>query len=141
MKFSTRGRYGLQVMVDLAELSAGGPVSLRNIAERKHMSEHYLGQVVPDLRKAGLVRSIRGTKGGYVIARPAAQIVIGEIIRAIDGPAPPVECNRTDSAQCCQDMAYCATRHIWGQVLDAVSNVIDNVTLQQLLDESRAAQV
>jgi Rrf2 family protein len=126
-------------MVDLAELSSNGPISLRNIAERKNMSEHYLGQVVPDLRKAGLVRSVRGTKGGYVIARPATRIFIGEIIRAIDGPAPPVECNKRNSSQCCQDMTYCATRRIWKQVREAVDSVINNVTLQQLLDESREA--
>jgi Rrf2 family protein len=122
-------------MIDLAELSDGGPISLRSIAARKHLSEHYLGQVVPDLRKAGLVRSIRGTKGGYVIARPPAQIVVGEIIRAIDGPVAPVECNGENSAQCCRDMSFCAMRKIWQQVQEAICNVIDNVTLQQLLDD------
>jgi Rrf2 family protein len=124
-------------MIDLAELSAEGPISLRSIAERKDLSEHYLGQVVPDLRKAGLVRSIRGTKGGYVIAKPAEEIIVGEIIRAIDGPVAPVECNRENSLKCCREMSFCAMRQVWRRVHDAVCDVIDNVTLQQLLDEGR----
>jgi Rrf2 family protein len=126
-------------MVELAELAKTGPISLRSIAQRRNLSEHYLGQVVPDLRKNGLIKSIRGAQGGYILAKDANKIKVGDIIRALEGPIAPVECGREDSTTCCEEMEYCATRSVWQKVQEAVNGVVDSITLQELVDESKAA--
>src|SRR5690554_3787753 len=91
MKISTKGRYGLTIMIDLAKNKEQTPISLKSIAKNHDLSEHYLEQLVPALRNAGLVRSIRGAYGGYLLAKPADQITAGDIIRTLEGPITPVE--------------------------------------------------
>ena len=92
MKLSTKGRYGLRAMIDLARYSEEEPVSISSIAARQDISERYLEQLVGLLKKAGLVRSIRGATGGYILARSAADISVGDILRALEGSLEPVKC-------------------------------------------------
>ena len=92
MKLSTKGRYGLRAMIDLARYSEVEPVSINSIAARQNISERYLEQLVALLRKAGLVKSIRGATGGYILAKDAAEISVGDILRALEGSLEPVKC-------------------------------------------------
>jgi len=96
MKVSTKGRYGLLAMIDIAAHQAQGSVSLRSVAERNNLSENYLEQLLPALRKAGLVKSIRGAQGGYVLAKPSDSITMGDILRTLEGPLSPVDCLASD---------------------------------------------
>jgi Rrf2 family cysteine metabolism transcriptional repressor len=117
MKLSTKGRYGVTLMIDLAMYQGEGPISLKSIAERQNLSEHYLEQLIAPLRNAGLVRSVRGAYGGYVLTKPSAEITIGDVIRVLEGPISLV-----DDPQ--DDLAY-----LWDQVRDAIDQVLDSVNL------------
>jgi len=136
VRFSTRGRYGVQIMVDLAQHAADGPVSLKSVADRQKLSEHYLEQLVPELRKAGLVRSIRGPQGGYELAKRPEQINIGDVIRVLEGPIAPVECVTQSEEDCCQKTDFCVTREVWVKVRDSINGVVDSISLADLLKEA-----
>lgn len=92
MKLSTKGRYGLRALIDLAQYSAEAPVSITSISARQDLSERYLEQLMSMLKKAGLVRSVRGAGGGYVLAKDMAEISVGDVLRALEGSLEPVEC-------------------------------------------------
>lgn len=136
MKFSTRGRYGVQVMVDLAQNMEHGPTSLRSIADRQKLSEHYLEQLVPELRKAGLVKSIRGSQGGYILAKQPEDIYVGDIIRILEGPIAPVECVEQDDTNCCEKTDFCVTREVWLKVRDSINDVVDSISLADLVKDA-----
>lgn len=136
MRVSTRGRYGVLIMVDLAQHTAEGPVSLKSIAERQKLSEHYLEQLVPELRKAGLVKSIRGAQGGYILARSPEKIFIGDVIRVLEGPIAPVECNNQAGPDCCEKKEFCVNREVWSKVRDSINDVVDSISLEDLLTAS-----
>ncbi|MBO8173470.1 MAG: Rrf2 family transcriptional regulator [Bacillaceae bacterium] len=125
MKISTRGRYGLTIMMDLARYHGEGPISLKNIAERHQLSEHYLEQLVAPLRNAGLVKSTRGAYGGYTLSRQPDQITAGEIIRILEGPLSPVEFEEEDDP---------AKRDLWMRIRDSIAEVLDSTTLQDLIN-------
>jgi Rrf2 family cysteine metabolism transcriptional repressor len=125
MKISTKGRYGLTIMMELAQNFGEGPTSLKSIAEKHSLSEHYLEQLVSPLRNAGLVRSIRGAYGGYILAKEATEITAGAIIRVLEGPISPVEFEEEEDP---------AKRHLWLRIRDAISEVMDSTTLQDLID-------
>lgn len=135
MRFSTRGRYGVQVMVDLAQHGSEGPVSLKSVAERQNISEHYLEQLVPELRKAGLVKSVRGAQGGYSLAKKPEDINIGEVIRVLEGPIAPVECAQAET-ECCEKTGFCVTREVWVKVRDSINDLVDSISLADLLKEA-----
>lgn len=135
MKLSTKGRYGLTAMVDLALNSGEGPISLKSIADRQGLSEHYLEQLIAGLRKAGLVKSIRGAQGGYVLGKKAEKIRIGDIIRVLEGPIAPVECEVSSDPECCQKSDYCVTRSIREKVRDPIEDVLDSITLADLVKD------
>lgn len=130
MKISTKGRYGLTIMIDLAKNKDQKPISLKSIAKSHDLSEHYLEQLVPSLRNAGLVRSIRGAYGGYKLAKPANEITAGDIIRTLEGPITLVE-GIEDEAP--------AQQSLWIRIRDAVKDVLDTTTLEDLsnYDEER----
>ena len=111
MKISTKGRYGLTIMIDLAKNKEQTPISLKSIAKNHDLSEHYLEQLVPALRNAGLVRSIRGAYGGYLLAKPADQITAGDIIRTLEGPITLVEGIEDEEP---------AQQSLWIRIRDAV---------------------
>lgn len=136
MKLSTKGRYGVIAMYDLAVYAkAGCPVSIKNVAERQQISEHYLEQLMGQLRKAGLVRSERGAQGGYYLNREPKEITVGDIIRVMEGPIAPVDCllskEKFDEHYCekCDD---CVTKNIWFNVAESINNVLDGITLEDL---------
>jgi len=140
VKFSTRGRYGVQIMVDLAQHLEQGPISLKCIAERQKLSEHYLEQLIPELRKAGLVKSIRGAQGGYILAKSPEDIYIGDVIRVLEGPIAPVECTNQSNKNCCEKTSFCVTREVWVKVRDSINDVVDSISLADLLKDAENEQ-
>ncbi|MGD8399336.1 MAG: Rrf2 family transcriptional regulator [Bacillota bacterium] len=140
MNISTRGRYGLRAMTDMAIHNFEGPMVLRVIAERQNISESYLEQVFTILRKAGLVRSIRGAQGGYELSRPARDITVGEILRALEGPIIPVHCvELSDTKTACGNEKYCITQPFWEELRDTVNHFLDQTTLQDMVDKAPLA--
>ncbi len=133
MRLSTKGRYGARAMLDLALNSGKGPVLLRDIAKRQEVSEKYLEHSITALRKAGLVRSIRGARGGYVLAKSPSQIRLSEIMEVLEGSMAPVEC--VDDPEVCRRAQLCVTRDIWSKMKEAIDNILESVTLQDMVEE------
>lgn len=123
MKISTKGRYGLTIMIALAKKHGEGPLSLKSIAQANDLSEHYLEQLIAPLRNAGLVKSIRGAYGGYILGDVPAQITAGDIIRVLEGPITPVEGIEEEEP---------VKRQLWIRIRDAVKDVLENTTLEDL---------
>jgi len=140
LKLSTRGEYGLRAMFDLAQHFGEGPTSLKSVAERQDISEHYLEQLIASLRKSGLVRSIRGAQGGYILAREPAEITVGDVIRVLEGPIAPMDCVNEEEAESCNRASYCITKGIWERLRDSVNSVLDSITLQDMCDEAEKAR-
>lgn len=135
MKLSTRGRYGLRAMLDLALHNSEGQVALKNIAERQNISENYLEQLFAGLKRAGLVKSIRGPQGGYVLAQDMEDITVGDILRALEGSLAPVDCMMETQPAECERANCCATRLVWGKIRDSINEVVDSITLKNLVEE------
>ena len=133
MKLSTKGRYGLQAMVDLGVYSKEKHISLKSIAERLSMSENYLEQLMALLKKKNLVISQRGAQGGYALAKPAEEISIGEILRALEGSLAPTDCTSKDGEKHCFLDGKCVTKSVWEKIRDSIDRVVDNITLDQLM--------
>lgn len=125
MKISTKGRYGLTIMMELAAKFGEGPTSLKSIAERNQLSEHYLEQLVAPLRNAGLVKSIRGAYGGYILSKDPESITAGDIIRILEGPISPVDFTEEDDP---------AKRQLWLKIRDSIAEVLDSTTLSDLIN-------
>ena len=138
MKFSTKSRYGLRAMIELAVHYNEGPISVKAIAESQEISEAYLEQLMSVLTRRNLAKSIRGSQGGYLLSRDPAKIKVGDIIRALEGPIVPVECvNREDPIEC-NRFDKCVSRIVWERVRDVVDEALDSLTLQNLKDELTA---
>ncbi len=137
MKLSTRGRYGLRAMIDMAQSEDKGPIATRTIAERQGISERYLEQLMVPLKRAGLVKSVRGSQGGYILGRNPQDISAGDIIRVLEGPIAPVECVSETNPESCSRADYCVTRVIWTKVRDSIAEVLDSYTLTDLAQESQ----
>ncbi len=137
MKLSTKGRYGVKAMVDLAFHSEEGPVPLKNIAERQNISENYLEQLFAILRRAGHIKSVRGAQGGYVLAHDPENVKIGSILRALEGSLAPVECVFEENPFRCDHSDNCVTKLIWERMRDKVNEVVDSITLKDLLSDYR----
>lgn len=131
MKISTRGRYALRLMLDLAVHSNGTPLSLRDVAQRQGISDKYLEQIVTPLSRAGLVRSVRGANGGYLLTRRPEEYTVGEILLPLEGDLAPVECATDDGF--CHRCNECVTVALWKEIHRAVSQVVDNTTLADLV--------
>jgi Rrf2 family transcriptional regulator, cysteine metabolism repressor len=127
MKISTKGRYGLTIMIELAKRFGEGPISLKTIAQTHDLSEHYLEQLISPLRNAGLVKSVRGAYGGYILAHEPANITSGDIISVLEGPISPVEGIEDEEP---------AKRELWIRIRDAVKEVLDSTTLEDLANHS-----
>ncbi|MEK4628034.1 MAG: Rrf2 family transcriptional regulator [Solibacillus sp.] len=123
MKISTKGRYGLTIMIELAKHHGEGPIPLRQIAAEKDLSEAYLEQLVSPLRNAGLVKSVRGAYGGYMLANKPNEISAADVIRVLEGPIQPVEGIENEEAP---------QRELWMRIRDAVKNVLDTTTIEDL---------
>ena len=138
MRISTKGRYAMQLMLDLARYNTGDPISLKDISKRQEISEKYLEQIISLLNKGGFVRSVRGAQGGYLLNRDPKDYKVGEILRITEGDLAPVACLDQNSMEC-EKRTGCATVRLWQMIDDAVSSVVDKVTLQDLLDWSADA--
>lgn len=139
MKLSTKGRYGVAAMYDLALHYGKGAISLKSVAQRQGISEHYLEQLMGTLRKAGYVKSVRGAQGGYALTKNPAEISVGDIIRIMEGPIAPVDCLLADDASStfCERVDICVTRGVWAKVRDSINSVIDSITLADLCKEEK----
>ena len=135
MKLSTKARYGVLAMVELAFHYGQGPISIRRIAEKQSFSDSYMEQLFSALKTAGLVKSIRGAKGGYVLSRAPEEIVVGEIIRALEGPIELAECVTGNDDFTCEKSPECVTRGLWKDVMESITQVIDHRSLQDLLNK------
>lgn len=132
MKISTKGRYALRLMLDLALSGSDNPVPLRDVAKRQEISDKYLEQIVTPLSKAGLVRSVRGAGGGYLLTRDPSAYTVGQILRPLEGSLAPVSC--VDGVDCCQRAGQCVTLEVWRDIQQAVSSVVDHTTLADLVE-------
>jgi len=136
VKLSTKGRYGVAAMYDLAMHYGEGPISLKSVALRQEISEHYLEQLMGTLRKAGYVKSVRGAQGGYELTKDPSQISVGDIIKVMEGPIAPVDCLLTDESTnaYCQRADDCVTRGVWVKVRDSITGVLDSISLADLCE-------
>ena len=137
MKLSTKGRYGLRALIDLAQYSGETPVSITSISDRQNISERYLEQLMSMLKKGGLVKSLRGAGGGYVLAREAADISVGDVLRALEGSLDPVECPGLKEESTCDSSDFCVTKYVWQRINDSINQTVDGISLSQLVEESR----
>lgn len=135
MKLSTKGRYGLRAMLDLAVNSSGDHVSLYNIAERQNISENYLEQVFSILRKAGLVKSVKGAQGGYVLAALPSNTKVGTILRALEGDLSIVDEEAESSGLSNKTMLNCIKYKVWDKMNESLNQIVDAVTLEDLVNE------
>jgi Rrf2 family protein len=132
MLISTKGRYALRVLIDMAEHQSGGYITLKEIANRQEISEKYLEQIIAILNKAGFVRSIRGAQGGYVLRKEPKEYTVGDILRLTEGSLAPVACVGDDGDTCDREKD-CVTVRVWSMLNDAINNVVDNLTLEDLI--------
>ena len=133
MKISTKGRYALRMMIDLAEHQGDGFIALKDIAQRQNISKKYLEQIVTQLSRAGLVRSVRGAGGGYLLTREPEEYTVGEILRVLEGNLAPVSCVDQDDTCRCNRADRCVTVEVWRDIQAAVSSVVDRLTLADLV--------
>ncbi|SHI66396.1 transcriptional regulator, BadM/Rrf2 family [Clostridium amylolyticum] len=132
MKLSTKGRYGVKAMVDLAIHYDETPVSIKSISERQNISEYYLEQLFSPLRRAKLIRSVRGAQGGYFLNKSPKDITVAEIMEILEGPIEISEC--VDGVPC-TNVDCCATRLLWKKIKDSIDDVMQSVTLQDIIDD------
>lgn len=123
-------------MLDLALNYGEGSIPLRSIAERQDISENYLEQLIAVLRKAGLVNSVRGAYGGYLLAKEPAEITVGDIIRELEGPIAPADCVAEDNQESCNKVEDCITHLIWKELQESISEVLDSISLEDLRQEA-----
>ncbi|PKM66148.1 MAG: AsnC family transcriptional regulator [Firmicutes bacterium HGW-Firmicutes-2] len=135
MKLSTKGRYGLRAMIDLAIHSKENQVSIKSISERQEISENYLERIIALLKKAGYVKSTRGAQGGYMLTKKPDQISVGNILRALEGDLNPVDCSLTNDDKVCSESSLCVTKFVWKRISDSINDVVDNISLQDLVNE------
>jgi Rrf2 family protein len=135
MKLSTRGRYGVRTLLDLALHQEEGLVLLKDVARRQEFSLQYLEHLIAPLIAAGLVKSTRGAGGGVSLVKPPAEITLGEAVQLLEGPIAPVDC--VNDPELCHRSSFCVTRDVWIEMKEAISRVLDSTTLQDLVNRRR----
>lgn len=136
MKISTKGRYGLKAVLDIAMHDEAS--SVNSIAARQCISENYLERLIAMLKKAGIVNSLRGAQGGYVLARPAEEISVGEVLRALEGDLNPVDCTEIDgSGDFCEGADTCITKFVWKRISDSINQAVNNLMISELARDGR----
>ena len=135
LKLSTRGRYGLRAMIELAGTPYGSPLLMSEIAERQAFSRKYLHVILTALKDAGLVRSVRGARGGYMLAKPADDISISEIFEALEGPLAIVDC--LEQSELCDRSDSCLARGMWKELNNVMAGFLTNTTLADLVDNNK----
>jgi len=131
MKLSTRARYGARAMLELALHYGDGPVLVKDIAKNQEISKRYLEHLIVSLQAVGLVRTMRGKKGGCILAKPPSQIRLGEVVETLEGSISPVDC--IDDSKLCPRTKLCVTRDIWMKMKEAIINVLDSITLEDMV--------
>lgn len=132
MKLSTKGRYGVKAMVELAINYGETPLSIKTISKRQNISEYYLEQLFSPLRKAKLITSIRGAQGGYVLSKEPKDITVADIMYVLEGPVEIAECI---DGTACDNLDCCATRLLWAKIKNSIDDVMKSVTLQDIVDD------
>ena len=136
MRLSTKARYGLRLLLDLALTGSNAPVHLQDVARRQGISKKYLEHIAAALAAQGFVRSVRGAKGGFLLAKPPPQIRVLDVVRALEGPISITNC--VTAPEVCERSKHCVTRRLWTRVNTAVEETLANVTLHDLVLEARA---
>ena len=134
MKLSTKTRYGTRAIIDIAQNSENGSTMLKDIATRQSLSPKYLDHILSAMRRAGLIRNIRGKGGGYILSKMPANITVKDILEAVDGSFEPVEC--LSNTDLCDKVPSCGTRDVWLRMKEAVDGVLEEATLQSLLEKN-----
>ncbi len=134
MKISTKGRYGLEALMDIAIFSAGDSVSLKTISSRRDISQKYLEHIFIALKKNKIVESTRGGQGGYKITRPLDEVTVGEVLRALEGSLSPVKCIESSNPNC-KDYDKCISKDVWMSIKNALDETVDNITLKDLVEK------
>ena len=135
MKISTKGRYALRMLIELAAHQEQGFMSLKEISEHQDISKKYLEQIVPMLNKSGILRTNRGNKGGYMLAKSPRECTVGDVLRATEGSLAPVACLEYEVNDCPRAES-CATLYVWQGLQKAVETYLDSVTIQDILDRN-----
>lgn len=133
MKLSTRCRYGIHAMFDLAQHVGNGPQTIHEISRRQIVPEQYLEQIIGVLRREGYVMSIRGAQGGYMLAKEPGDITVGQLVRLLEGPVMMADC--MGAADACIRSEQCPSRLVWERLTDCINEVIDSVTLADMLED------
>jgi Rrf2 family cysteine metabolism transcriptional repressor len=134
MKLSTRSRYGLRAVLELALEYGNKPLQIKTIAAREDISNKYLEQLMSTLKSSGIVRSIRGPKGGYILAQAPSEIKLSKVVMALEGPLVIVDC--IEHPEFCVRCTDCVTRQVWTEIHNAMTNVLESQTLQDLVDRT-----
>ena len=132
MRLSTRGQYGVRALVQLAANYNDGALSLREVSKNEGISYQYLEQIFLDLKREGLVKSVRGARGGFILAKEPEQITVGDIIRVLEGPIGPVDCVKEEDGKDCERSTICVSRNVWKKLRDRMTEVLDEFTLKDL---------
>lgn len=135
MRLSTRGRYGVRALLDVALYSDGNPVILKDIAKRQAIPVQYLEQLISPLVKAGVLRSIRGAHGGVSLTKLPEQVKLSQVIQILEGSIAPVKC--VDDPKVCSRSDFCATRDVWEEMNRAMVQVLESTSLQDLVEQQR----
>lgn len=138
MRLSTKGRYGVRLMFDLAMHAGNGPISLKDIAARQEISEKYLSNIIPVLKTAGLIHAVRGAQGGYVLARQTREITLKDILLVLEGPMCLAEC--VDQPQICSRSSDCLARDIWSDVTGKMLDALGSFTLEAMVEKQKSRE-
>ena len=136
MKISTKGRYALRMLLDLAEHQSSGYVALKDVAERQSISKKYLEQIIPVFNQSDILRTNRGSQGGYRLAKAPDKYTVGEILRLTEGSLAPVACLDHDPMEC-ERSGECATLPVWQGLYRVINEYLDGITLQDILDQQQ----
>ena len=137
MKLSTRARYGLKALIDLGLHCETEAVSIQSIAGRQNISDSYLEQLMAKLKKAGLVKSIRGAGGGYRLAKDAAEVSVGDVLRALEGDLEPATCAALHSEDSCEIQGSCITKYVWKKVNESMAQTVDSIMINTLVEMNK----
>jgi Rrf2 family cysteine metabolism transcriptional repressor len=135
MKISTKIRYGARAMLELASHYGEGPIELREIAKEENISLKYLEQVIIPLRTAGLVKSVRGSKGGYSLAKPPSEVCLKDVVEVLEGPINLVDC--LQDPKICTRAAFCVTRDIWSEISESICRIFYSITLEEMVNRRK----
>lgn len=140
MKISTKGRYALRFMLDLAQHESDGYIALKDVAERQKISKKYLEQIVPLLNKSGVLRTTRGYQGGYMLAKNPDEYTVGDILRITEGSLAPVTC-LDDEPNRCEKADSCMTLGVWQGLYKVITDYLDGITLQEIIDKNLQKEI